>query len=267
VKQGITYFDTARAYGEAERLIGAAGITKMPGVVVGTKCGKFLKKESDLHGSEAEKKIREEIDTSRTLLQLDQLPLVQVHLERPEFVEFRKLVEIMRKLKKEGKVAHVGVATRGQDAPLAAMKTGFFETIQVAYSILDQRMAATVLPQAEAQNVGVINRSVLLQGALTPKVEKLPKQLNRLKQHSREAQRIAARLDISLPTLAVRFALSRSGSGLATILIGTAKTHNLESAIEAVNQGPLPAEIVDRLRHVAIEDPAQVDPAQWPPSK
>jgi aryl-alcohol dehydrogenase-like predicted oxidoreductase len=56
VDMGITYIDTARGYGVAEERIGKSGISKLPGIVIGTKCGQFLKNEPDLHGAELEKK-------------------------------------------------------------------------------------------------------------------------------------------------------------------------------------------------------------------
>src|SRR3989338_433329 len=73
VELGVTYIDTARGYGVAEERIGNSGITKHAGVVVGTKCAQFLKDVPDMRGAELEQKIREEIDTSRTNLQLDVL--------------------------------------------------------------------------------------------------------------------------------------------------------------------------------------------------
>ena len=52
VEMGVTYIDTARGYGVAEERIGKSEIAAMPGVVIGTKCGQFLKNEPDLHGAQ-----------------------------------------------------------------------------------------------------------------------------------------------------------------------------------------------------------------------
>jgi aryl-alcohol dehydrogenase-like predicted oxidoreductase len=264
VEMGVTYIDTARGYGVAEERIGKFGISQLEGVVVGTKCGQFLKNEPDLHGADLEKRIREDIDTSRRYLKQDQLQLVQLHNELPDYTDFRELIEILQKVKNEGKVAHVGVATRGEEAPLAAFATGFLETSQLAYSILDQRMAKRVLPDAQKKNVGVINRSVLLKGALTPAADKLPDQLAPLKANARQAAEVAAELGIDLPTLAIRFAASHPA--ISTILIGTIEPKHLETALAAVADGPLPQEILEKLYRLGIDDPIQVDPGQWPPA-
>lgn len=262
VEMGITYIDTARGYGVAEERIGKSGIGNIPGVIIGTKCAQFLEKGEDPRGIELEKRIREEIETSLRQLKLDVLPLVQLHGGSAEQIKRGELIEIMQKLKDEGKVRHVGIATRGIEAPLAAITSGFFETIQTAYSILDQRMAARVLPEAREKNIGIINRSVLLKGALTAAAEKLPENLTPLKENSAAAAAIAKSMEIDLPTLAIRFAASNPA--ISTILLGTIKPHHLASAIAAVASGPLPPEILVNLHNLALEDPAQVDPAQWP---
>lgn len=262
VEMGVTYIDTARGYGVAEERIGKSGVSQMDNVVVGTKCGQFLKNEPNLHGAELEKRIREDIETSRKLLKRDQLQLVQFHNELPDFTDFNELSEIFQKLKDEGKVQHFGIATRGEEAPLAAMTTGFFATIQMAYSILDQRMAPNILPAAQEKNIGVINRSVLLQGALSPKVDMLPATLNPLKEQSKKAAAIAEAANMTLPTLAFRFVLSNPAISVA--LLGTTKPHWLKAAIEAEQAGPLSSDILAELKTLALDDPNLVDPGRWP---
>jgi len=301
VELGITYFDTARGYGVAEERIGKFGISQLDGIVVGTKCAQFLREEPDLTGPRLERRIREEVDTSRQNLKLTTLPLLQLHIESPDFDNLEELIEIMRKLQAEEKVQHIGLACRGEKVPLAALQvlnnqsdewrpledsaTGLpadlsaedlsevealakagpvavVETIQTAYSILDQRMAAKVLPQAKAKNAGVICRSVLLKGALTPAAEKLPPKLTPLKNNSRAAAKIAAALGTDLPTLAIRFAAFHPA--ISTILIGTVTPDHLKTALAAIEAGPLPNDILQKLATLAIDDPSQIDPSQWP---
>lgn len=262
VEMGMTYIDTAHGYGVAEERIGKSGISAMNGIVIGTKCAQFLKNEPDLRGAALEKRVREDIDTSRKNLKQDQLQLVQLHIELANYTDFRELIDIMQKLKDEEKVAHVGISTRGEDAPLAAFKTDFFETLQAAYSILDQRMSNHVLPAAHKNNIGVINRSVLLKGALTPAAEKLPAELSPLKNNALKAKKIAADLGLDLPSLAIRFAVSHAA--ISTILIGTINPLHLKTAVAAVEAGPLPPDVLAELQKLAIDDPNQVDPAKWP---
>lgn len=262
VEMGVTYIDTARGYGVAEERIGKFGISTTKGVTVGTKCGQFLERGEDPRGTELEQRIREEVDESRRLLNLDMLPLLQIHGGSKEQIERGELIEIMQKLKDEEKVSHVGIATRGVDAPLAAITSSFFETIQTAYSILDQRMAGTVFPEALQHNVGIINRSVFLKGVLTPKRANLPAVLSPLANNADRAEKIAHDIGIDLPTLAIRFALSNPA--VSIVLIGTTKTSRIEQAFNAYNEGPLLNDILEKLTGLAIEDEHLIDPSRWP---
>lgn len=262
VDLGITYIDTARGYGLAEERIGKFGISQLPGVIIGTKCAQFLDKGEDPRGAELKKSIRADIEESLRQLQLDTLPLVQFHGGSVEQFKRGELIDIAKRLQQEGKVQYWGAAVRGEDAALAAIATGFFSTIQVAYSILDQRMRPQVLSQAKANNVGVINRSVLLKGALTPKRPTLPAALEPLKTAADQAEAIAQTLNLALPELAIRFAAVNPA--VSTILIGTTNPEHLKSALTNVKAEPLTAETLAALYSLAIADPNQIDPSRWP---
>lgn len=259
---GITYIDTARGYGVAEERIGNSGIKNIKDVVIGTKCAQFLEQGEDPRDKELEHRIRDDIEASLRNLRVDSLQLVQLHGGSAEQIKRGELIAIMQKLLDEGKVQHIGITTRGKEAALAAIKSDFFETIQTAYSILDQRMAEHVLPQAQTSNVGVICRSVLLKGALTPAVAKLPPELAPLKKSAKKAKQIAAEIGCDLPALAIRFAASNSA--ISTVLLGTTKPKHLQTAQQAIEEGSPPNSILQKLAKCAINEPSQVDPAQWP---
>jgi len=262
VEMGITYIDTARGYGVAEERIGKFGISSMKGIVIGTKCAQFLERGGDPRGEDLDRKIRQEIEVSLRNLKVDSLQLVQLHGGSREQIERGELVEIMRKLKAEGKVQHIGIATRGEEAPLAAIDSSCFTVIQTAYSILDQRVAKKVLPGAQKNDIAIINRSVLLKGALTPAVQKLPPKLNQLKENAAAAAAMAESLGIDLPTLAFRFVISNAAVTCA--LLGTINPAHLRTAQKAIEAGPLPEDVLEKLEDLAIEDPNQIDPARWP---
>lgn len=261
-EMGITYIDTARGYGLAEERIGKSGIGKNSNIIIGTKFGQFLKTAPNLSGLELEKRIREDIDLSRKNLNQETLQLAQFHNELEDYTNFTEIIDIAKKLQHEQKISHVGIAVRGEAAALAAIQTDYFETIQIANSIVDQRMTKHVLKMAQEKNIGVINRSVLLKGALTPAKANLPETLAELKKYADKAEEIAKSIGCTLPTLAIRYVLSNPA--VSTALIGTAKANRIESALEALAAGPLPEEVLIQLQEVALSDPIQIDPAKWP---
>jgi aryl-alcohol dehydrogenase-like predicted oxidoreductase len=199
---------------------------------------------------------------SRKNLHKEVLQLAQFHNELEDYTDLSEIIEISQKLKSEQKVMHIGIAVRGEVVALAAIESNFFETIQLAYNIVDQRMHTNVLKKAQEKNIGIINRSVLLKGALTPARATLPEALSLLKEHADKAYTIAQELGIDLPTLAIRFVLSEPA--VSTALIGTVKASRIESALEALEQGPLPEEVITRLKELAITDTNQIDPGKWP---
>lgn len=262
VEMGITYIDTARGYGLAEERIGKSEIGKNDHIIIGTKFGQFLKNEPDLHGAELEKRIREDIDLSRKNLNKETLQLAQFHNELEDYTDFSEIIDIAEKLKSEQKVQHVGIAVRGEAVALSAIETGFFETIQLANNIVDQRMTARVLEKAQEKNIGIINRSVLLKGALTLARANLPETLALLQKNADTADEIAKSIGINLPTLALRYVLSDTAVSIA--LIGTVKALRIQNAFDALTQGPLPEEILVQIHQLAITDTTQIDPATWP---
>lgn len=261
VEKDITYIDTARGYGVAEELVGESGVGNRESVIVGTKCAQFYEKGEDPRGEELKRRIMEEIEASRTLLKRDVLDLVQIHGAPVEVLERGELVRALREIQASGKVRYFGAATRGETAALAAIRSGFFSMLQTAMSILDQRMLNHVLPEAHALGVGVIVRSVLLKGALTPRREKLPEHLKKLREQADAIADFAKQHGLSLEETAGRFALSLPG--VSTMLFGTTNVHHLEQNIAHVEKGPLPAEIFGGLKQFRLEDENIIDPKHW----
>lgn len=264
VELGITFIDTGHFYGEAETRIGKSGIAKMPGVIVSTKCGHMLDRGEAISDDELAKAMEAEVDESLRKLGLDVIPLVQVHGGTAARIKDGSIISGVRRLKEKGKVRWVGISTRGEEAPLAAIESGFFDTLQLAHSILDQRMVARVFTEAKKHNIGVINRSTLLKGALTPARDYLAPELVDLRRNGEVAAEIAAEMGTDLPSLALRFALSNEA--VHTVLVGSNKIKNIERAVAAADDGPLPLNVLKRLTELAVPDPMQVDPKNWPAS-
>lgn len=261
VDEGVLFFDTANYYGLAEERIGKSGILKNQNVIVCTKCAQFLEKGEYFPASQLEKKIREEVEISLTKLSIDSLPLLLLH--GPSAVRIREgvLIEIVEKLKKEGKVRYWGASTRGVDAPLALIESRKADVAQVAFNIADRRME-TIFNRAEKYGFGIINRSVYLKGVFSGKAKYLSATLEPLKATVARAQKIAQDLGITLPELALRYTLSESA--IDVTLVGSANVAHIKSAVEWIARGPLPPDVVEKLRSLSIADVNQVDPARWP---
>ncbi len=263
IEAGVTFIDTAPYYQLAEERIAASGIQHLPGVIVSTKCGHILDRGEDISDTDLAQAMISEVEVSLRKFGMDHLELVQVHGGTAERIRNGSIIHAMQKLKDAGKVRFVGISTRGEEAPLAAIESGFFDTLQLAHSILDQRMAKEIMPEAKKHNLGIINRSVLMKGALTPASQFLAPSLPDLRKNSDSAAVLAAQLGITLPQLAIRFALSNTA--ITTVLVGSNKFSHIQNAIDAALMGPLPEDILTQLRALAVEDIMQVELRNWPP--
>lgn len=259
---GITFFDTANYYGLAEERIGKSGILKNPRVIVETKCAQFLEKGENFTGQELEIKIRNQVTDSLKKLRVPVIDILMLHGPSQEQLEDGELIKTMRRLKQGGLVRFLGVSSRGEENALAALNAGI-DVLQVAYSILDQRMAKRVLPLARRLGVGIVSRSALLKGALTLSRHQLPDKLVPLRQQVDKVEELAIASGLSLVTLAIRFVLNNSY--IDTTLIGTNKVANLEKAVLALETEQLPEKILAQLENFALTDLEQIDPAKWPP--
>ncbi|MBU2249723.1 MAG: aldo/keto reductase, partial [Gammaproteobacteria bacterium] len=167
-REGVRFFDTAPTYGPAEAMLGKCRLGLSDGGTLATKVSPLMRigtPDSPLAcpGSLFETAI---LSARISQLNLGQpvLPLVQIHSPVVEQIQDDRLARI---LKRDGLARRVGVSVYDFWEALTAIQTGLYDTIQVPFNLLDQRMAKEVFPAAQAAGVGIILRSALLKGALT----------------------------------------------------------------------------------------------------
>lgn len=260
--QGVTYFDTAPVYGRSEELVGRA-FPGARGVVVATKLS--LRDDSGallpprlLPGA-----ITDSVDRSRRRLSVETLDVLQVHnLGEGDLGE--ALLAAMAEQVEAGRVLHWGVSTYGRLAPREVLRhRRAIEVLQVAYSILDRTLEEEILPRCREQGLGIVVRSVFLQGVLSSRRRHLGSRLEPLRLAADAACRVADGLGIGLPELALRFAFHESGADVT--LVGTAHPEELDANLRALAAGPLPPDAVAELRRIHVEDESLLNPGTWTP--
>lgn len=262
-ERGITYLDTAAAYGRSEEIIGMAFPAGCARPVIATKVTLRDADGTPWPAASMAREIQASIDRSRRLLHTDVLDLVQIHNAEALIAGDQALREAMDAQMQAGNVRNWGASTYGEEAALAVVASGPpMRTLQIAYSVLDRTLETSVMPACRQAGTGLILRSVFLQGVLSDRRHTLPVGLAPLRRVADAAASIAAQLDVPLPVLALRFALFESSAQVA--LVGTADIVELDTNIDAMLAGPLPRDAVDALRGIDIEDPALLSPANWP---
>lgn len=258
---GINLFDTAPAYGESERLIGRA-IGRRSDCHIATKVLTPLdSKGYPLSGTRLRQVVQKSLEESRYTLQRDVLDIVQIHNATEGLITRGEFSEVLFQAKQQGKVRFLGASVYGEKAALAVIEAGCYDVLQVAYNVLDQRMAKYVFPAAELVGVGIIARSILLKGALTAKARWLPEDLTPLREAAERAKDILAGSWQAMPQAALRFCLSKPQ--VATVLMGVRTLSELKQALMAVESGPLPAELLAQAPLLALTEERLLNPSHW----
>jgi aryl-alcohol dehydrogenase-like predicted oxidoreductase len=177
VDLGVNLIDTARGYGESERIVGrvvreraAAGDEILVATKVPPKNGKWPAPQgvaaSDAFPGDH---IRASLDTSLRTSGLDHFDVLQFHVWSDEWVGHGDWLETIADLKAQGKIRLFGVSINDHqpDNALALVRSGVVDTVQVIYNIFDQAPAESLFPACQEHGVGVIVRVALDEGGLT----------------------------------------------------------------------------------------------------
>ena len=257
--RGVNLFDTAPGYGKSENLTGSV-LGHLPGCLIATKISIPLPGGPET-GCDLRFQIRDSVAKSLERLGGTCLDILQIHNATCDLLDCGIVLQELSRLREEGLVRFLGASIYTVEEALAAIRTGLLEVLQVPLSILDQRMLAAVEPAKKA-GVALIARSVLLKGALTRKAAWLPSQMNPLKQAVDRVRKVLECSWEELPQYALRYALSLPG--FASVLVGVRTAGELERALDAVREGPLPRHLVRRVEPLGLDDPVLYNPARWP---
>ena len=254
---GINFIDTARAYGESEAIIGRALRGRGGDFVL---CSKALV-QADCPAETLREEVTRSVETSLRLLGADTIDVMMIHSAPVEVVRRTDLLDTLEDLRRQGKLRWIGASVYGEDAALTAIRSGRFDCLQVAYNALDRRPEKRIWGEASRADVGIVARSVLLKGALTPRYRYLPDSLLKLREAVRRLEVVAEAAGISLPELAYRYVLTAQPP--QTALVGASNLDELEAAVRFGQAGPLTKEIAQEIRGIAVEDEQMLDPSTW----
>ena len=172
VERGITFFDTAEAYGPFtnEELVGEAVAPVRDQVVIATKFGvKFeAGKQSGLDSRPAH--IKEVAEASLRRLGIEVIDLLYQHRVDPE-VPIEDVAGTVKDLIQEGKVKHFGLSEAGVQTIRRAHAVQPVTALQSEYSLWWREPEAEVLPTLEELGIGFVAFSPLGKGFLTGKID------------------------------------------------------------------------------------------------
>jgi aryl-alcohol dehydrogenase-like predicted oxidoreductase len=176
VERGITFFDTAEAYGPFtnEELVGEALAPFRGQVVIATKFG-FTFEPGGQRGLDSRPAhIREVAEASLKRLNVDTIDLFYQHRVDPS-VPIEDVAGAVQELIREGKVKHFGLSEAGVQTIRRAHRVQPVAALQSEYSLWWREPEAEVLPTLEELGIGFVPFSPLGKGFLTGKIDESTK--------------------------------------------------------------------------------------------
>jgi aryl-alcohol dehydrogenase-like predicted oxidoreductase len=173
VERGVSFFDTAEAYGPFtnEELVGEALAPFRGQVVIATKFGfKFGPKGEQTGLDSRPAHIREVAEASLKRLKIDAIDLFYQHRVDPD-VPIEDVAGAVRDLIREGKVKHFGLSEAGVQTIRRAHAVQPVTALQSEYSVWWRRPEEEVLPALEELGIGLVPFSPLGRGFLTGKID------------------------------------------------------------------------------------------------
>jgi aryl-alcohol dehydrogenase-like predicted oxidoreductase len=169
-ENGVTFFDTAEAYGALnEELVGEALAPMRDQVVIATKFG-FKDGNSHAGMDSRPERIREVADASLRRLKTDRIDLFYQHRVDPN-VPIEDVAGTVKELIREGKVRHFGLSEAGVPSIRRAHAVQPVAAIESEYSLWWREPEAEVLPTCEELGIGFVPFSPLGRGFLTGKID------------------------------------------------------------------------------------------------
>jgi aryl-alcohol dehydrogenase-like predicted oxidoreductase len=164
---GVTFFDTAEAYGpfENEELLGEALEPFRNQVVIATKFG-FKEGKPTLGTDSSPKHIREVAEASLKRLRTDHIDLFYQHRVDPN-VPMEDVAGTVKDLIAEGKVKHFGLSEAGAQTIRKAHAVQPVTALQSEYSLWWREPEEVILPTLEELGIGFVPFSPLGKGFLT----------------------------------------------------------------------------------------------------
>lgn len=270
---GINFIDTAYNYGDghSETLVGRAAKEASGDILVATKIppknyGFPSQPGTPLSEAYPTDWMIECTETSLKRLGLETIDLQQFHVWLDEWADMDEWKEAVVKLKQQGKVRTFGLSLNFPMEPdygAAGFATGLIEVCQVAYNIFDQIPAAELFPLARQENIGIIVKSPLDEGALTGTITpdtKFPEDSfqgyyfrddrpKEVWERVKALEFLLAGDSETMAEAALRFCLSPDV--VSTVIAGTRKVTHMEANAKASDKGPLPPEYLERLKEHA----------------
>ncbi len=261
--RGINFYDTARGYGNSEEIIGKAFSGKRGEVVICSKPDHLydsFEGQSLPASSKIQCSLERSFEKSVKNLKTDFIDIYMSHDCTEEIIEHETVTSFFNNLKKKGAIRATGISVYTVEQARLAINSGNWDVIQVAFNLMDQRLGPA-MELAKEKGVGIVVRSVLFKGILTPKGDRLVSSLAKIQEWRKKYEPVCEQVGWELSELATKFVLSLDS--VSSVLVGIDKLEYLEKAVRCADNNYLNEKRLDEVRGLSFPEPDFIDLPGW----
>ena len=260
ILSNITTIDTARTYGLSEKVIGEILKTKPDNKFrIITKLSPSVY-EQGASERETIAKVEISIQESIKALQVDKLDTLLLHRGFHKSVLGGIIWETLKGLRNSGLINKIGISAVNPQEALEAIGDSSVEVLQVASSLLDQRLSRDdFFKKALEENREVFVRSVYLQGIAFLDPNRLPNNLKPLASILNSIQILSKDLQVKPEEIWLQFARSIPAKNL---VLGSESVTQVMSNFEVMSK-PISSLVEEFSSQIPQFEDALLDPSLW----
>ncbi|GHU74352.1 aldo/keto reductase [Clostridia bacterium] len=254
---GVTCLDTARLYGDSERVIGQY-LAAHPGSSF-TVITKFRVDPAAVHGhasvfDQVSEQIESSVKASLSALGLTKLPLLLLHNADDMDAYGSAVPDALRSLMDRGLVERVGVSVYEGEQVARMLQNDLYSAVQLPINVLDRRLISSGMLEAlRLAGKMVFARSVFLQGLFF--MAELPARFTQATPWVKRLKDIAEREGMPVSQLALT--AIRDLPGITSLVLGAETPEQAARNAELMNAPPLPSKLADEVAALGKDAPIE----------
>ena len=261
VDNDVTLIDTAREYGDSENKIGNFIENYKNNFVIATKL-RLIDDLRNLNYSTLKNNIYKSVEESLEELQLNKIPILQLHQTVEEIYKNDDFWVVINQLKEDKLIDLFGVSVYELSETEFITKNfnNFVDFFQIPYNIFDRRFD-DIQKELDEHSIGLISRSTFLKGIIPCSIDQIPDCLLDIKPFKQKLQDISDECECSVAELASVFVYYNNY--INSTILGVNSPEELENNIKSIdkfNKNLLNDIDFNMLR---INDDYLIDPRKW----
>jgi aryl-alcohol dehydrogenase-like predicted oxidoreductase len=256
-EHGVQFLDTAYAYGEAEKVLGAQRVVAR-GYQIVTKTRPLLVQQV---GDEHARSVTIGFQESLASLACQHVYGLLVHGPDVLLVEGgERIWAALEEIKSEGRVRKIGVSVYHPRQLERVLDRYPIELVQLPFSVYDQRFKEQgLLCRLQRMRIEVDARSVFLQGLLLLSPDRLPPRFESLETRHAELHDWLRQRRLTAVEACLLYCLQQPE--INRIIVGCETAAQLKDVLEASATNT--AVELSELSRFGLQDEAMIDPSTW----